>query len=140
MHVGEKPYVVTTQGPAEIASKALSVNAMTGMLEQLLPAESRESLNEVGAVEYHLPADEAFPGMKYSVVAARGGDDIWIEIRRRKEVAAPLPPLEEEEPVLVEEPIGRYCQHYSLIGFDYGVFTCLDCEYLCGNIFIGIGP
>ena len=128
MHVGEKPYVVTTQGPAEIASKALSVNAMTGMLEQLLPAESRESLNEVGAVEYHLPADEAFPGMKYSVVAARGGDDIWIEIRRRKEVAAPLPPLEEEEPVLVEEPIavGVSASETSIVeraGYDSREFT-----------------
>jgi twitching motility protein PilT len=106
MHVGEKPYVVTAQGPAEIAAKALSIHAMTGMLEQLLPAESRQALNEVGAVEYHLPNDEAFPGMRYSVVAARGGDDIWIEIRRRKEIDLSAVALAKaEEPVLVEEPV-----------------------------------
>jgi twitching motility protein PilT len=85
MHVGEKPYVVTATGHAELAAKALTIPAMTGMLDQLLPPDSRQALDELGAVEYHLPAQlESPPDARYSVVAARGGDDIWIEVRRRK--------------------------------------------------------
>jgi twitching motility protein PilT len=104
MHVGEKPYVVTAGGHAELASNALTVSAMTGMLEQLLPADSRQALNELGAVEYHLPPDEAAPGTRYSVVAARGGDDIWIEVRRRKEVEEPVHVAMGHGAVAVEEP------------------------------------
>ncbi|MGH9370233.1 MAG: ATPase, T2SS/T4P/T4SS family, partial [Vicinamibacterales bacterium] len=104
MHVGEKPYVVTASGHAELASNALTVSAMTGMLDQLLPADSRHALNELGAVEYHLPPDEAAPGTRYSVVAARGGDDIWIEVRRRKEVEEPVHVAMGHGSVAVEEP------------------------------------
>lgn len=103
MHVGEKPYVVTASGHSELASNALTVSAMTGMLDQLLPADSRQALNELGAVEYHLPPDEAAPGTRYSVVAARGGDDIWIEVRRRKEVEEPVHVAMGHGAVAVEE-------------------------------------
>ncbi len=97
MHVGEKPYVVTKSGPAELAANALTVPAMTGMLNQLLPADLRQTLKELGAVEYHLPRDDAAAGMRYSVVAARGGADIWIEVRRWKEEVRP--------PVVVTKPV-----------------------------------
>jgi twitching motility protein PilT len=84
MHVGEKPYVVTANGHAELAAKPLTIPAMTGMLDQLLPLDSRHALDELGAVEYHLPPQPgAAPGTSYTVVAARGGDDIWIEVRRQ---------------------------------------------------------
>jgi hypothetical protein len=53
---------------------------MTGMLEQLLPADARARLAESGAAEHSLSLDG---GERFAVVAARGGDDIWIEIRRR---------------------------------------------------------
>ena len=108
MHVGEKPYVVTPNGPAELAAKALTVPAMTGMLDQLLPPDSRKALDELGAVEYHLPPDASAPGMLYSVVAARGGDDIWIEVRRRKE--APEPP-----PVAVEQTVAAAVEYSSAV-------------------------
>jgi twitching motility protein PilT len=105
MHVGEKPYVVTAGGHAELAANALTVAAMTGMLDQLLPADSRKALNELGAVEYHLPADPASPGIRYSVVAARGGNDIWIEVRRRKAAEEPVHAVRHREvAVAVEEP------------------------------------
>ena len=99
MHVGEKPYVVTPTGHADLAPKALTIPAMNGMLEQLLPEDSRHALEELGAVEYHLPPQDASPGARYSVVAARGGDDIWIELRRRKEAPAPPPAPPAPEPV-----------------------------------------
>ena len=43
------------------------------------------SLSEFGAVEHHLQPPQ---GMRdaFAVVAARGGDDIWIEIRRKRAV------------------------------------------------------
>jgi twitching motility protein PilT len=99
MHVGEKPYVVTATGHAELAAKPLTIPAMTGMLDQLLPPDSRQVLDELGAVEYQLPPQpQSPPDMHYSVVAARGGDDIWIEVRRRQ--AEPEPePVPETEPV-----------------------------------------
>jgi twitching motility protein PilT len=111
MHVGEKPYVVTAAGHAELASKVLTIPAMTGMLDQLLPPDSRHALDEVGAVEYQLPPQQESPDTRYNVVAARGGDDIWIEVRRRKEEApkaappapapapAPPPPLVQLPPI-----------------------------------------
>jgi len=104
MHVGEKPYVVTATGHAELASKALTIPAMTGMLDQLLPPESRQALEELGAVEYHLPEQEHAPGMQYSVVAARGGDDIWIEVRRRKAEPAHAPEPQAEYEVARHQP------------------------------------
>lgn len=92
MHVGEKPYVVTTSasldafrgplawGQVELASRRLSVQAVASMVDQLLPPEERSALSELGAVQYDLPARADIPG-RFTVIAARGGDDIWLEIR-----------------------------------------------------------
>src|SRR4029077_20817160 len=33
---------------------------------------------------YELPPPAEFPGEHFTVVAARGGDDVWVEIRRRR--------------------------------------------------------
>src|SRR5918999_540628 len=93
MHVGEKPYVVTTSasmyayrgpvawGHVELSSRVLTTDAVVGMLEQLLPPDQRKALDEYGAIEYELshggPTADGF-----TVVAARGGDDVWLEIRR----------------------------------------------------------
>jgi twitching motility protein PilT len=96
MHVGERPYVVVGTQTINISTHGLNLEAMTGMLAQLLTAEAQGQLEEFGAVEHKLPqiGDDRF-----SVVAARGGDDIWIEIRRRRpkpvaasEVAKTEPP------------------------------------------------
>ena len=122
MHVGEKPYVVTATGHAELAANALTIPAMTGMLDQLLPVDTRQALDELGAVEYQLPSQPGFaPDARYSVVAARGGDDIWIEVRRKKvEQPDPVPQpaaaiavaiaatesytLETSGPIVVDDP------------------------------------
>ena len=102
MHVGEKPYVVTTSdsanvyrgplfwGQIELSTRTLTVEAVAGMVAQLLPAEQRAHLSDVGAIEYPLPPNPAAQG-EFSVIAARGGDDIWLEIRhRRPEPVAPV--------------------------------------------------
>jgi twitching motility protein PilT len=108
MHVGERPYVVVGTQTINISTHGLNLEAMTGMLAQLLPADAQTQLEEFGAVEHRLtpPGEDRF-----TVVAARGGDDIWIEIRRRRApaaAAAPGPvaagaPVTEPEP-LVEVP------------------------------------
>lgn len=84
MHVGERPYVVATAGPIELSALGLNLEAMSGMLGQLLPPEQLAVLDEFGAVEHDLAADRALGANRFAVVAARGGDDIWIEIRRHR--------------------------------------------------------
>ncbi len=96
MHVGERPYVVASSGPVELSSRPLTLEAVAGMLGQLLPVDSRRALEELGAVEHELPPSPAAQGDRFTVVAARGGDDIWVEVRRhrRLRMAArpPVPP------------------------------------------------
>ncbi len=108
MHVGERPYVVVGAGTLDLSAQILNLDAMTGMLQQLLPTAAQDSLEEFGAVEHRLQVHD---GDTFTVVAARGGNDIWIEIRRRRlaaavvaAVAAP-PPLAAEpqpSPIIVE--------------------------------------
>ncbi|MSO34860.1 MAG: hypothetical protein EXQ50_12710 [Acidobacteria bacterium] len=84
LYVGERPYVVVGTGTLDLSTQILNLEAMTGMLQQLLPSAAQDSLEEFGAVEHRLPSHNADA---FTVVAARGGDDIWIEIRRRRSAA-----------------------------------------------------
>jgi twitching motility protein PilT len=112
MHVGEKPYVVTTTssmadyrgplawGQVELSSKILTSDAVLGMLTQILPFESRQELDTLGAIEYHVPAaDDAVD--RFTVLAARGGDDVWLEVRRKPWVVA----VESEQIPSIAEPL-----------------------------------
>src|SRR5256885_12229476 len=67
----------------------------------MLPGASRQALEEFGAVQYELPPLPQFRNEHFTVVAARGGDDVWVEVRRRRvavddrvpeELLAPPPP------------------------------------------------
>jgi twitching motility protein PilT len=84
MHAGDKPYVVAPSGQIELASRGLTLDAVNGIVSQLLPADALKVLEEFGAIQQELPAQPEFPGESFTVVAARGGDDVWVEIRRRK--------------------------------------------------------
>ena len=94
MHVGEPPYVVSASGPIQLSSRPITVDAVAGMLTQLLPADSRRVLDELGAVEYDLPPSAFADGERFTAVVARGGDEIWIEIRRHR-----VWPKDEPDPV-----------------------------------------
>ena len=94
LHAGERPYVVAPSGQTELASRALTLEAMTGMLGELLPDESQQTLDEVGAVQHHLSSAALSPTERFTVVAARGGEDIWIEIRRHRAPVEAAPPAE----------------------------------------------
>lgn len=95
LHVGEKPYVVTAAGNVEMSTRELTYETVAPMLEQLIPASSRSQLEEFGAVEDHLETPLAPDGERFTVVAARGGEDIWIELRRHRQV----PTVHESESV-----------------------------------------
>src|SRR6478735_4031292 len=84
MHAGDKPYVVAPSGQIELASRGLTLEAVNGIVSQLLPPDALSSLEEFGAIQQELAALPEFPGESFTVVAARGGDDVWVEIRRRK--------------------------------------------------------
>jgi twitching motility protein PilT len=77
------------------------------MLNELLSNDARLSLDEVGAVQHDLPSPGFAAGDTFNVVAARGGDDIWIEIRRHRKPAYVQPepePEPEPEPIAVVAP------------------------------------
>jgi twitching motility protein PilT len=103
LHVGEKPYVVAATGTVELSRQGLGLGAMEGLLAQLLSADALRGLREMGAVEHELTSP-AGGADRFTVVAARGGDDIWIEVRRHRRVRptstavldlpAAAPPLE----------------------------------------------
>ena len=97
LHVGERPYIVAPSGQSEVASRVLTLETMTRMLVQLLPDAARRVLDEFGAVQQDLPADSLPPDQRLTVVAARGGNDIWIEIRRHRKLTdmkATAPPVQ----------------------------------------------
>ena len=99
LHTGEKPYVVTSTtamhalrgpvlwGQVELSTRSLTSDAITSMLEHLLTAEQRRVLDELGAVENELPATTEHPA--FTVIAARGGDDIWVEVKPISVAEAP---------------------------------------------------
>jgi twitching motility protein PilT len=84
MHAGDKPYVVSPTGQVELASRGLTLEAVNGIVAQLLPIEIQHALDEFGAVQHELAPMAEFPGERFTVVVARGGDDVWAEIRRRR--------------------------------------------------------
>jgi twitching motility protein PilT len=114
MHVGERPYVVTTSnsldefrgplswGQVELSSRPLTTDGVLSMLGQMLPPDARRVLDDVGAVEHEIDSPDG--RHRFVVVAARGGDDVWVEVRRKVEerppVMAPAP-----EPVIGSEVV-----------------------------------
>src|SRR5437867_12977657 len=99
MHVGDKPYIVAPAGQIELAGGALALEAVTGIVARLLPAEFQRALDEFGAVQYDLPSQPRFLRERFTVVAARGGGEAWAEIRRRRATdediqAAPALPVQ----------------------------------------------
>src|SRR3954470_384251 len=85
LHVGDKPYVVAESGQVTLANAPLTATSIGEVIHELLPLESRRVLEEVGATQCLLPENPLFPGERFSVVAARGGNDLWLEIRRSLE-------------------------------------------------------
>ena len=103
LHVGERPVVVSSRGPSEIASSTMTLESMDGLLADLLRPEARKALAEFGAVEADVAPSTLVADERFTVVAAQGGDDIWIEIRRRRPTASAAP----QRPSEASMPAGR---------------------------------
>ena len=101
MHVGEKPYVITASasmnayrgplawGQVELSSRVLTFDAVSSMLTEILPVDQQRALDEFGAIEHEiLPPNGILD--RFTVVAARGGEDVWVEVRR-KPIVTPVP-------------------------------------------------
>jgi twitching motility protein PilT len=84
LHVGDKPYVLSASGQIDLAPRGLTYDSVAGVIAQLLPEDSQRALQEYGAAQHELTDLVDFPGEQFNVVAARGGDDVWVEIRRRR--------------------------------------------------------
>ena len=82
LHVGDKPYVVAESGQVSLTNQPLNAGTVSEIIAELLPAESMRALEELGATQCVLPDHPLFPDERFSVVAARGGDGLWLEIRR----------------------------------------------------------
>ena len=96
MHVGERPCVLSPNGSSNLSERTLTVDAMKGVLNDLLSPAEQETLDDIGAVEREITSSDA-PGDKFLLVAARGGDDIWVELRRQRAVLRSSQP-EAQEP------------------------------------------
>jgi twitching motility protein PilT len=115
MHVGEKPYVVTTSaamspyrgplawGQVELSTKVLTSDAVLAILGQILPIEKRQELDTIGAVDHDIVPPEGTSD-QFVVVAARGGEDVWLELRRKPKEAAAPEATAEPVSTAVEEP------------------------------------
>jgi len=84
MHTGEKPYVIGPAGQVDLARGGLTLEAVTQIVNELLPTEFQQALDEFGVAQYALPPQAEFPREQFTVIAARGGDDVWAEVRRRR--------------------------------------------------------
>ena len=107
IHVGDVPYVVAPSGQVDLATRGLTYEAVNGILEQLLPVESLNALDEFGAIQYELPARAEFQREGFTVVAARGGEDVWVEIRRKRapdEDRVPMDVFATAEPIAAHDP------------------------------------
>ena len=112
IHVGQKPYVERTGsafggpvewGHVELSSKPLTLKAAMAIVEQILPPDEFRSLSEIGVIEHELsPAHR--PGEHFVVVVARGGEDVWVEVKR---LPPPAPSVEETqfEPAVPPQPV-----------------------------------
>ena len=116
MHVGEKPYVVTASssmnayrgplawGQVELSSRVLTFDAVSSMLGQILPADQQQALTEFGAIEHEIPSPAGVAD-RFTVVAARGGEDVWVEVRRRAiEIPQPVAHADVPEPEVAATP------------------------------------
>jgi twitching motility protein PilT len=104
LHVGDKPYVLSSAGQVDLAPRGLTYDAVASVIAELLPADAQRALQELGAAQHELTDLAEFPGEHFSVVAARGGDDVWVEIRRRHSGAADRARTEASAPSVTSGP------------------------------------
>ena len=83
LHPGDRPYVVTAKGQIDLSTRALTLRALRMLIAELLPSDRYAILYRSGSVEYEVPPATENPDGRFTIVAARFDDDLWMEIRRQ---------------------------------------------------------
>ena len=55
MHAGDKPYVVAPNGQVDLATRGLTLDAVNGIVAQMLPSDVQRALDEFGAAQSSCP-------------------------------------------------------------------------------------
>ena len=96
IHVGEKPYVVAPTGQVDLATRGLTFEAVNGILEQLLPVETQNALDEFGAIQYETSTKAYTVGDKLELIvphcdpAVNEYDQIYATRKDRVEAVWPI--------------------------------------------------
>src|SRR5262245_36175166 len=77
MHVGERPYVITPLGQVDLATRDLTLDAVSGIVQQLLPSLQQQVLAGAGGVRHELETSVEFPDDRFTIVVAAAQDDMW---------------------------------------------------------------
>lgn len=110
LHVGDRPYVVTPNGHVDLATRGLTLDAMNGIVTQVLSPEAQQAFQEFGATQCDLAPLPDFPQEQFAIVVARNGDDVWAEFRRRHVTAAvdgAVAPWTPSSPVALTSPVSQ---------------------------------
>ena len=73
-------------------------------LRRILSIEQRQALDELGAIEEEIEGPGG-TGQRFIVTAARGGEDVWVEVRRHPP-AVPVPAIIDDEETHGAVPVG----------------------------------
>jgi len=92
MREGDIPYIVSERGQQTLGSRPLPSDALSAILEALVPADVLDALDEVGSVEYEHPEVADLAGERFTIVATDDRESLRVDIRRDAEVADLLAP------------------------------------------------
>jgi hypothetical protein len=82
IHTGDLPYVAAGRAEIEVGTEVLTFRDIGEVLEELLPEASLGAFNRLGAIRYECPPLSDYPGQRFTVVAYREADELWVEVRR----------------------------------------------------------
>jgi twitching motility protein PilT len=92
LHTGDAPFLAGAGTETDITNGRLSFQGVNAVLRQLLPEAEQVSFDLHGTISYECPPLAAYPGERFSVVALREVDEMWVEIRRESGSGEPSAP------------------------------------------------
>lgn len=84
LHAGDIPYMEGPTGEVDLTRHRLTPAAMAALASYFLPLPALRTLRAGGSVQLEWPVTEELPGDRFTIVAARRHDDLWIEVRHVK--------------------------------------------------------
>src|SRR5262249_54174377 len=81
----EKAFVTSSAGKGNFGTQGVVVGATApDVLGQLLPPGLQDAPGHAGVAQYDLPGSPGCGGAPFTLLATRAGDDVVVEIRRRR--------------------------------------------------------